>query len=153
MTERQQKVDHLHIIRQLMILERWKKKSQKVAYEQMLSFNSNFLRVKWQEGEEWSRSGLLITFSLIIDADRIIPLLIPCSPVDRHSNLIAGQQITHWNNLVSVSIWSVGLHFSSPLSRVASPGYPYWRVGKKNKKKQTNGMISCCVQIRFLEKE
>lgn len=74
-----------------------------------------------------------MTLFLIIDADRIIPALILCSPVDRHSNLIAGQQITHWNNLVSVSIWSVELHLSALLLRIASRRRPCCRIEKKKK--------------------
>lgn len=92
----------------------------------------------------------MITLFLIIDADGIIPLLILCSTVDPHSNLIAGQQITHRNNLVSVSIWSVGLHSSALWLRIAPPGY-LCRGGVE--KTTTNGTISCCVQIWFPEKE
>lgn len=86
-----------------------KKKKKKNAYEQSKSliYNSNFMRIKKQEGEEvWGgeEGGALITLFLIINADGIIPLIILYSPVDRHSNLIAGQKITIWYNFVSVSI-------------------------------------------------
>lgn len=65
------------------------------------------MRIEKQEEEEvWGGGGRgpLITLFLIINADGIIPLIILYSPVDRHSNLIAGQEITTWYNFVSVSI-------------------------------------------------
>lgn len=76
-------------------------KIAKYAYEQCnsLIYNSDFMRIKKREREK-----CLITLFSIIHTDRIIPLVIFYSPVGRHSNLIAGQEITIWYNLVSVSI-------------------------------------------------
>lgn len=143
--KRQQKVYHLQMIWQMTIYKDLKKKKKKYRQQSCIWAIAVFLIPilwEWSDRRErkWGRSGLLRTLFLIIDADGIIPLLILCSTVDRHSNLIAGQQITHRNNLVSVSIWSVGLHFSALWLRIAPPGY-LCQGGLKKKQQQMEWLV------------